>query len=119
MPRRGPVTAQGVDGVLADFVGGHGGHESRRVAVIGQGHGDVGFAAAVGGLEFGGLGETQIPFGVQPQHDFTEAYDFHETCTAFAFFRWEEGESPNPTKLTIFGKKTSFPAGGSNFPWKR
>ena len=58
---------------LADVVIRDDGHEGRVHAVVGQGHSDVRFAAAKGGLQRGALEEALERGALQTQHDFTES----------------------------------------------
>ena len=55
MPGVHTVTAQLVDGALADLVGGDFGDKGGVHAVVGQRYGHVGLAARVAGLEFPAL----------------------------------------------------------------
>ena len=62
------VAAQGVDSGLADGVGGQLGHKGRVQAVVCQGDGHVGLAAAEGELQMVGLHKALVVIGLEPDH---------------------------------------------------
>ena len=72
------VAAQAVDSGLADGMGRQLGHVDGVNAVVGQGHRDVGFAAAEGELQVIGLDKALVVVGLQTDHQFAKSNDFHE-----------------------------------------
>ena len=71
------VAAQGVDGRLADGVGRQLGHIGGVQAVVGQGDGHVGLAAAEGELQVISLDKTLVVIGLEPDHQLAEGNNFH------------------------------------------
>ena len=72
------IAAQRVHSSLADGMGGQLGNKSGIHAVVGQGNGNVGFAAAEGEFYTLGLHETLIVEGLQTQHQFAKGnYSCH------------------------------------------
>ena len=71
------VAAQGVHRRLADGVGGQLGDVGGVQAVVGQGDGHVGLAAAEGELQVVGLDKALIVVGLEPDHQLAEGNDFH------------------------------------------
>ena len=67
------VAAQRVDSSLTDGVGGQLGDEGSVHAVVGQGHGNVCFAAAEGELHMVTLDKALVVIGLQPQHQFAKS----------------------------------------------
>ena len=70
------VAAQGVDSGLADGVGGQLGDVGHIHAVIGQGDGHVGLAAAEGEFQVVGLDKALVVVGLEANHQFAKGYDF-------------------------------------------
>src|SRR5699024_273163 len=71
------VPAQGVDRRLAGGVGGQLGDEHGVSAVVGQGHGHVGLAAAEAELQVVGLDKALVVVGLEPDHQLAEGNNFH------------------------------------------
>ena len=63
-----------------DVILGETGHEVGIHAVVGEGNGDIGFAAAESCLEGMGLAETLVPGSGEPEHDFAESDYFCHIC---------------------------------------
>ena len=70
------VPAQRVDGCLTDGVGGQLGDVGYVHAIVGQGHGHVGLAAAEGEFHMVALDKTLVVVGLKPQHQLTEGDNF-------------------------------------------
>ena len=64
------------DAHLGTVVLGKTGHESGIDAVVGQGHGDIGLAAAEGDVKLPGLTETQVAGSGKAKHHFAEGNYF-------------------------------------------
>ena len=70
------VFAEGIDSSLSDFMFRKFGNEFRVKAVIGQGNGHIGLAAAEGGAVFVHLYETVIAGRGQTQHNLSKGNNF-------------------------------------------
>ncbi len=69
------VAAQRVHGSLADGMGGQLGYKGDIHAIVGQGNGHIGFAAAEGEFHAGCLNKALIVKGLQTNHQFTKGYN--------------------------------------------
>ena len=74
------IGAEHPDGALADGVVGNHGEEGGVDAQVGQGKGDVGFTAAVGGLKFIGHADFLIIGGRKTEHDFADGNELMLTA---------------------------------------
>ena len=81
--------AQLLDALIGDGVLGQDGEVSHVLAVVSQGNGHVGLAAAEGGLQHGALEEALQSGGLESQHDFAESKKFHDVFS----FNYDFGNS--------------------------
>ena len=83
VPGADAQAAQFVDGALAHVVLGQASDKFSVQAVVGQGNGDIGLAAAEGEFEGVGLTEPEEARRGQAHHDFTESYNIRHNGRRF------------------------------------